>query len=100
MAGVVEYPWIFVLSNLWQHVRHHRTKSHPRCHSGRVDVEVLSRPVHKRRNLVRANIAIVAVELCGAGHSEAIATKAAGDNLGAFIQQADPSSALNALSSR
>src|SRR5690606_17154024 len=52
---------------------------------------------HQRVDTVGSDIAILTIELRGAGHTEPVTTEPRGHDLGFFVEQADPWCALHAL---
>ncbi|KPM88221.1 hypothetical protein AOR11_25045, partial [Vibrio alginolyticus] len=90
MAGVVEHAGRTAAANLGHHVRHHRPQTGPGHHAAGVDAgEALVDPLHQRADAIGADIAVVAVELGGAGDAEAVITEATADQLGLVVEQAD-----------
>src|SRR5690606_12722360 len=89
VAGVVEHAWRFAAPDLGHHVRHHRRLACPGYYAVGVDAgAALVDPLHPRADTVGAKVAVVDIELGGAGDPAAITGQAAADQFGLVVEQA------------
>ena len=91
MTCIIEHARVASSRNAGKHVRHHGPQPRPgraltRAHAG----EMRAASVDQRRDPRVPYIPVIAVELRRARAAEPCGARAAGDNLGAVVQQTDP----------